>query len=101
MSLSLLHKQGVKLDSECLLLASQSCPHIGLHLTRGGFLEQPCQQGIAGRPCQPLALLLEQHCQIIVDAHHMLLTGGRLSERGHYDDPQEPADRLNVVDSFR
>ena len=68
------------LNGELLLLAPESSPHIGLQSTRGSFLKQPHQQGIAGGPCQVLGELLEQDSQIIVHAHHTRLCLGFLSE---------------------
>ena len=79
------------LDSELLLLSSEASPHIGLHLVRGCFLQQPHQQGIAGSPSKGVTELLEQGGQIIVDANHVLLSCGFLSEGRHYDDLEKPA----------
>ena len=62
------------LDGELLLLAPKPSPDIGLHLAWGCLLQQPHQQGIAGRPSQILAELCKDLCQVIVDAHYMLLT---------------------------
>lgn len=62
------------LDGELLLLAPQPSPYVGLHLAGGRPPQQPHQQGIAGRPSQVLAELCKDLCQVIVDAHDMLLT---------------------------
>ena len=68
------------LDGELLLLAPETSPYIGLHLAWGCLPQQPHQQGVAGCPSQVLAELCKYVCQVIVDAHHMLLTCCCLSE---------------------
>ncbi len=89
------------LDGELLLLASEPGPNVCLHLAWGSLLEQPYQQGIAGRPCQVLAQLRKQCRNVIVDAHHVLLALCFLSKGGDYDDPHEPVHSITQSDISR
>ena len=45
------------LNGKLRLLPSESGPHIDLHLSGSCLPQQPCQEGIAGRPPQVLAQL--------------------------------------------
>ena len=79
------------LDGELLLLTPETSPYVGLHLAWGCLPQQPHQQDIAGRPSQVLAELTKDFCQVIMDAHHMLLTCCCLSEVRDQNAFQEPA----------
>ena len=84
------------LNSELCLLASQSGPHIDLHLKGGSTREEACCAGVAGCSPQVLAQLTKQCGHVMMDAHHVLLARCLLSEGGHYDDPQEPANATSI-----